>query len=62
MIIVKYVDRKFIDRFRCVDTERAIKALSMFAQGGLTYFKINNFEYKVIENDFIKSIKDARQR
>ena len=62
MIIVKYVERKFIDRFRCVDTERTLKALSMFTQGGLTYFKINGFEYKVIETDFIKSIKDNRQR
>ena len=59
MIIVTYIDRRFIDRFTCIDTEQTIKALSLFVQGGLTYFRINHFNYKVVETDFIKSIKEV---
>ena len=58
MIIVTYIERRFIDRFTCIDTERTIKALSYFIQGGLTYFKINQYNYKVVETDFIKSINE----
>ena len=57
MIIVTYIERRFIDRFTCIDEERTIKALSSFVNGGLTYFRINSFNYKVIETDSIKSIK-----
>ena len=59
MIIVTYIERRFIDRFTCIDEERTIKALSSFVNGGLTYFRINRFNYKVIETDFIKSIKEV---
>ena len=59
MIIATYIERRFIDRFTCIDTEQTIKALSLFVQGGLTYFRINHFNYKVVENDFIKSIKEV---
>ena len=59
MIIVTYIERRFIDRFTCIDTERTIKALSLFVEGGLTYLKIDRYNYKVIETDFIKSIKEV---
>ena len=59
MVIVTYIERRFIDRFTCIDTERTIKALSSFVNGGLTYFRINSYNYKVIETDFIKSIKEV---
>jgi len=59
MIIVTYIERKFIDRFTCIDTEQTIKALSSFVQGGLTYFRINRFNYKVVETGLIKSIKEV---
>ena len=58
MIIVTYIERRFLDRFTCIDTEKTIKALSSFIQGGLTYFRIDRYNYKVIETDFIKSIKE----
>ena len=58
MITVTYIERRFIDRFTCIDTEKTIKALSSFIQGGLTYFRIDRYNYKVIETDFIKSIKE----
>ena len=59
MIIVTYTERRFIDRFTCIDTEQTIKALSSFVQGGLTYFRTNRFNYKVIETNLIKSIKEV---
>ena len=59
MIIVTYTERRFIDRFTCIDTERTIKALSTFTQGGLTYIKIDNYNYKVVETEFIKSINEV---
>ena len=59
MIIVTYIERRFIDRFTCIDTEQTIKALSSFVQGGLTYFRINRFNYKAVETDLIKSIKEV---
>ena len=59
MIIVTYIERRFIDRFTCIDTERTIKALSTFIQGGLTYIKIDSYNYKVVETEFIKSINEV---
>lgn len=59
MIIVTYIERRFIDHFTCIDTERAIKALSTFIQGGLTYIKINSYNYKVVETEFIRSINEV---
>nr|DAW94518.1 MAG TPA: hypothetical protein [Caudoviricetes sp.] len=59
MIAVTYIERRFIDRFTCIDTEQTIKALSSFIQGDLTYFRMNRFNYKVIETDLIKSIKEV---
>ena len=58
MIIVTYIERRFIDRFTCIDTERTLKALSTFIQGGLTYFKIDRYNYKVVETELIKSINE----
>ena len=59
MIIITYIERRFIDRFTCIDTEQTIKALSSFVQGGLTYFRIDRFNYKAIETNLIKTIKEV---
>ena len=59
MVIVTYIERRFIDRFTCIDTERTLKALSTFIQGGLTYIKIDRYNYKVVETELIKSINDV---
>ena len=58
-MIVTYVDRVQLDPFRALDTVKTFHALSSFTQGGLTYFKIDRFNYKVIETDFIQSIKEG---
>ena len=59
MIIVTYIERRFIDRFTCIDTEQTVKALSTFIQGGLTYIKIDRYNYKVVETELIKSINEV---
>ena len=56
MFKVTYIDRRFIDRYTCIDTERSFMAISSFQQGGLTYFKTDRFNVRVIETAFIKSI------
>lgn len=58
-IKVVYRDRYFMDRFTCMDYTRTLYADSMFNQGGLTYFTVNEFNYKVIENDLIDSIEEV---
>ena len=58
-MIVTYRERTFIDRYTCIDRERTFAALSFFVQGGLTYFKLDRFNYKVIETDFIISVEEV---
>ena len=58
-MIVTYMERTFIDRYTCIDRQRTFTALSFFVQGGLTYFKLDQFNYKVIETDFIISVEEV---
>ena len=58
MLKVTYIERRFIDRYTCIDTERCFTAISYFQNGGLTYFKIDRFNVRVIETSFIKSIDE----
>ena len=58
-MIVTYMERTFIDRYTCIDRQRTFTALSFFVQGGLTYFKLDRFNYKVIETDFIISVEEV---
>ena len=56
-MIVTYTERTFIDRYTCIDRQRTFTALSSFVRGGLTYFKLDRFNYKVVETDFIISVE-----
>lgn len=58
-MIVTYRDRHFLDRFRCIDTVRSFRAISSFVQGGLTYFRVDRYNYKVIETNFIISVEEV---
>ena len=58
-MVVTYRERTFIDRYTCIDRERTLTAISSFVQGGLTYFKLDRFNYKVVETDFIISVKEV---
>ena len=48
MVKVTYRERHFIDRFRCIDYKRELKAWDYWQSGGLYYFKVDRFNYKVI--------------
>ena len=53
---VTYIERVQLDPFRVLDTVKTFRAVSSFKQGGLTYFKTDRFNYKVVDTAFIKSI------
>lgn len=57
-MIVKYIERYQIDKYRVMDVKKELRAQSYFinANGNLYYFKVNAFEYKCISKDFVKSI------
>ena len=57
-MVVTYIDRVFLDKYRCIDTDRTFHAISSFVQGGLTYFKTDRFNYRVVDTDFIKKIRE----
>ena len=48
MLKVIYRERDFIDRFRCIDYKRELKAWSYWRDGDLYYFKVDRFNYKVL--------------
>ena len=53
MIAVTYKDRSFIDRFKCIDRINTLRAFTSFDSGELRYYKVNEFDYKVVEKDMI---------
>ena len=48
MLKVTYRERIFLNRFRCIDYKKELKALSYWRSGDLYYFKIDRFNYKVL--------------
>ena len=48
MLKVTYRERIFIDRFKCIDYKKELKAWSYWQTGGLYYFKVNRFNHKVL--------------
>ena len=55
-MIVTYIERMPIDRFRIIDTVKSFYAISYFEQEELTYFKTDRYNYKVVATAFIKSV------
>ena len=48
MVKVTYRERHFLDKYRCIDYTRELFAHSYWQDGGLYYFKVDRFNYKVI--------------
>ena len=48
MLKVTYRERHFIDRFRCIEYKKELKALSYWQSGDLYYFRLDRFNYKVL--------------
>lgn len=58
MLKVTYRERIFIDRFKCIDYKKELKAWSYFQSGGLYYFKVDKFNYKVLAIEDTISIEE----
>ena len=59
MLKVTYRERIFIDRFRCIDYKKELKALSYFKSGDLYYFKVDRFNHKVLAVEDTISIEEV---
>lgn len=58
MVKITYRERIFIDRFKCIDYKKELKAWSYFQSGGLYYFKVDKFNYKVLAIEDTISIEE----
>ena len=59
-MIIAYKERRFLDRYSCVDTIKQARVLEKsFTSGGMTYFKKDNFNYFVVDTDFIIDILEG---
>ena len=59
MVKVTYKERHFIDRFRCIDYKKELKALSYWQSGDLYYFRLDRFNYKVLGIEDTISIEEV---
>ena len=58
MVRVKYTERHFIDKYKCIDYEKELKAQSYWKSGGLYYFRLNEFNHKTLGDDEIISLEE----
>lgn len=58
MVKVIYRERHFIDRFKCIDYKKELKALSYWQSGDLYYFKVDRFNHKVLAIEDTISIEE----
>ena len=61
MLEVTYRERVFIDRFRCIDYKKELKALSYWRSGDLYYFRLNEFNYKTLSKEEIINIEEVKR-
>ena len=59
MLKVTYRERIFLDRFRCIDYKKELKACSYFKSGDLYYFRLNEFNYKTLGKEEIINIEEV---
>ena len=59
MLKITYRERIFIDRFKCIDYKKELKAWSYWQSGDLYYFKIDRFNYKVLGVEDTISIEEV---
>ena len=59
MLKVTYRERIFLDRFRCIDYKKELKALNYWQSGDLYYFKLDRFNYKVLGIEDTISIEEV---
>ena len=59
MLKVIYRERVFIDTYKCIEFKKEFKAWSCWRSGGLYYFKVDRFNYKVIGVEDTISIEEV---
>ena len=59
MVKVIYRERHFIDRFKCIDYKKELKALSYWQSGELYYFRLDRFNCKTLSKEEIISIEEV---
>ena len=58
MLKIIYRDRIFLDKYKCIDYKKELKALSYWQSGGLYYFKVDRFNHKVLAIEDTISIEE----
>lgn len=60
-MVIRYIERKYIDRFSCMDKERVLNCdgCNVWQSGGLIYIK-NGFNIKTIDSYMVISIDGVR--
>ena len=61
MLKVTYRERVFIDKYKCLDYKKELKAWSYWQSGGLYYSKVDRFNYKVLGVEDTISIEEVRK-
>ena len=61
MLKVTYRERVFIDKYKCLDYKKELKAWSYWQSGGLYYFKVDRFNYKVLGVEDTINIEEVRK-
>ena len=59
MLKVIYRDRVFIDAYKCIEFKKEFKAWDYWQDGGLYYFKVDRFNYKVLAIEDTINIKEV---
>ena len=58
MLKVTYRERVFIDKYKCFEFKKELKAWSYWRSGGLYYFKVDRFNHKVLSVEDTISIEE----
>ena len=58
MLKVTYRERVFIDKYKCLEFKKELKAWSYWQSGSLYYFKVDRFNHKVLAIEDTISIEE----
>ena len=58
MLKVIYRERVFIDKYKCLEFKKELKAWSYWQSGSLYYFKVDRFIHKVLAIEDTISIEE----
>lgn len=54
---IKYIERRYIDRFSCIDTTKTVKCADFSTHGGLLYlYNSGGYVMQTLDKNFVKSI------